>query len=332
MRKDFIVSAVLLLLTSCISNYNGDIPLPAKQQVVVNSTISPDRPVSVALRWSKIENENSHFDQVRNAVIRIWEDGELVIEETSENGYLISSVFPKHGSRYELKVTVPDYGELTAKTSIPVAPNGKMEFKETRRYAQDNEYYHHVRLSGIKLNSSSRALWLIARIQYEHEDNFSSPVYYYPDTYEIDQVNVTINSFNAAYTGSVVECEGFIRIPQDIVRKKDWLNLSFLAEPWIFFRNPPADSGGGKGELEQSYISQMAIDFIAPSDEYDRYCRSVYKQYYFRYDPDTPFLNENVVIQGNITNGLGVFAGYSVHRAVFIGYKDYFLNNFRQGL
>jgi hypothetical protein len=328
MKKWIATSVFLLLLTSCVSDYTGDIPNPNNPQVVVNGLLSPDKPISIELRWSKVENEDSHFDLVRNAVIQIWEDGKLIIEETSERGNLNSDILPKYGSKYDLKVSVPNYGEVTASTSMPAAPpSGKIEFRETKHDATENFYYQHIKLSSMSLDPSLRALWLIAKIQYEYENNFSSPACYYPDTYEIDQVNVYVNSLNSAYTGSSVECEGFIRIPNDIVRTKDYLNLSFMADAWTMGLIPTSPNGNRDG-VGPCYISTMAIDFIAPSDEYDMYCRSVYKQYYFRYDPDTPFLNENVVVQGNITNGLGVFAGYVVHRAVFAGYKDYFLENF----
>lgn len=326
-KKNLIIATGLLLfLTSCITDYKGEIPLPANPQVVVSSIISPDKPISVILRWSKPENEDDYFEQVKNAAIRIWEDGELIIDETCEKGKLNSELFPKHGSKYELKVTVPNYGDVTASTSIPETPAGNMSFKEIRRNEVDSECYIFVNVSGMRLNSSLRALWLVANVEYERKDNIESmtPVFHYPDTYEIDQVNIIINSLNSAYSGTVVECEGFIRIPQDIVVKKEWINFSFVAEGWLFSTSSFSGVEGGEKELKLSYITQLAVDFIAPSDEYDRYCRSIYKQYYFRYDPDTPFLKENVNVQSNVKNGLGVFAGCAVHRAAMTVDKKFY--------
>jgi hypothetical protein len=329
-HKKFCAIAIVYLvlsLPSCISEYTGVIPT-SEPQVVVSSLLSPDRPISLELRWSKIEDDDSSFKIIDRAVVRIWEDGALIIEDICERGNLNSTIYPKYGSKYELDISVPDYGEVTASTSIPAStPSGEIEFHETRHDVANNEYYQHIKLSGMDTNTPLRALWLVAKIGYEYSDKVFSPVYYYPNTYEIDQVNSYVNSLNSAYTGSSVECEGFIRIPEDIIKQKDYLNLSFIAQAWNMGLIPTVPSGE-KDQYGPCYISTISIDIMAPSDEYDRYCRSVYKQYYFRYDPDTPFLNENVIIQGNITNGLGVFAGYAVHSTVFTGYKDYYLNNY----
>lgn len=110
----------------------------------------------------------------------------------------------------------------------------------------------------------------------------------------MDQVNGANDAYEADEKGSTIVFEKFLRIPCE--NSEQVLPLRFSVwgstDEWTRFRH--------------------TFRVITPSSAYDRYMRSRYKQQLNSEwgAEENPFI-EQITVYSNISNGLGIFAGYN---------------------
>lgn len=90
-----------------------------KPRVVVNALISPQEPFAVRLHWSRSYSAQSGFTPVGEAEIRLYEDNTEVVRCPADPEGTTRTTFRAAAGRfYRLVVSVPGYGELSARTTI----------------------------------------------------------------------------------------------------------------------------------------------------------------------------------------------------------------------
>ncbi len=148
-----IILIIFLLLTaSCAREFKYD--LNYEKQVVVNSVLIAGSPVIVGLHFSDPANEMTNpFDPqfVENAQVEISDShgNRYILDTTSDyeivpplNGiimtvyyqrvYYTDQLIPQEGEEYFLKVYVPGFDTIYARTMIPLSPDtGKFWYKIT---------------------------------------------------------------------------------------------------------------------------------------------------------------------------------------------------------
>lgn len=285
--------ACLSFFTACMDvdyDFDGRTPEP---QVTVNALISPQNDFEISLYWSGIyTDEIMTFKPVADAEIRLLEEGREVVRCTaSPDGRTSTGFRASVGCSYRLEVTVPDYGRLTAETTVPEAPQAAINF------VQMKGGYRHFVLDYLDIPEDIMSVWIqgnYARTDKESATIWQKITNYYTASLFVDQVNGSNDAFEADDKGSAMVFEEFIRIPQENSQQVQPLYFSV----W--------------GADNPSYSLRHAFRVITPSDAYDRYMRSRYKQQLNSEwsAEENPFI-EQITVYTNISNGLGIFAGYN---------------------
>ena len=282
-----------LLLAGCKDvDYDFGRRGPAPQ-VTVNALLTPQEDFVVSLHWSgTYAKEKMTFEPVAQAEIRLLEEGREVVRcAASADGRTSTGFRPVAGRSYRLEVTVPDYGRLTAETSVPEAPRARI------REMRSRGWYRHFTLEELTLPPDVRSVWI--RGFYRQTDPESGSVQrevgdYYTTSPFVDQVNGANDADEADEKGSTIIFDEFLRIPYE--NRTRVLPLYFSV--W--------------GTSDDRTRIRHTFRFITPSDTYDRYMRSRYKQQLNTTESaeENPFI-EQITVYTNISNGLGVFAGYN---------------------
>lgn len=278
-------AALALLLPSCVTvdyDFKGK---GFKRRVVVNALITPQETFTVKLHWSGTYAEGDRYAPVANAEIRLFEDKTEVVRCPAAPGGITATPFvASPGCRYRLEVSVPDYGELWAETSVPGAPVAAID------HVMYRGWYRHFDLGALAVPADAKAVWLRGyRVREEEMEELWG---YYTASAFVDQVNGSNDAYEADEKGCTIDFEGFLRIPYE--------NCA-AAVPLRF--SVDGNSGG-------THLFRV----ITASDTYDRYMRSRYKQTLNTEEgaEDNPF-TEQITVYSNIANGLGVFAGYNYY-------------------
>lgn len=311
--KPHIFLLCTLICFGCNYEYEmNDNPADFKPQVVVNSIINPDEPVTVVLFWSRHYTEKGDFKQVENFDAELYEDDALVAQEKGADSVFTTVIRPKIGKKYRLKITVPNYGEVTAQTQIPMPADASATYVASK--GGGYRTYQHVRVDAIAAVEKSRSVWVRCFGVYENDKEEECSDLYSNSPFP-DQINAVLDSDDADYRGSNVGFEHFIRVPYQnlgMITPLDfsvWLsgNISVSTDR----ENPPLDENGEPIWYIDYKLETVRVDVITPSDDYDRYTKTRYKQSLYDYQPDLPFVSEIVPVYSNVQNGLGIFAGYS---------------------
>ncbi len=331
---------VLLILASTLSacRYEYDISelLDGEYtpQVVFESIITPDSTIYGTFYWSREVGSKEPFKPVELFDVKLYEDDNLIIDGSFSEGVLVTDIYPKSGARYSIEIYVPNYGEVSATTTVPHPVTFDIAFNEVI-YADGNypNFYNHYTISDIDNYGDGRAVWLNSYLIYKNvevEDGGYNPwlppiendsyvipdtmktVYFYATNYFCDQVNSNgddgSDGNNIMARGSIDFYEQFIRIPQESVVNALPLNFSIRAH---IDRTSYSSSVNSEGVTSffpnSSPLSEVHLLLIAPSDDYDKYYRSLYKQI----TAIDGIFHTNIPLSTNINNGLGIFAGYS---------------------
>lgn len=291
----------LLITVSCEFDYEigSDFP-PFKPQVVLNSAITPNKPIEISMLWSihLTPVVQVHRDSVDSFDVKIYEDEKLILDSIGKNGVLKTNIPPKAGSTYSLEVDVLDYGKITAETYIPSKPY-KVKIDSIKREI-DFWYLHRYQINSIDISEQTRALWIrdikchvIDNDDDNDDGNLILGSIHATNPY-LDQINAEYDQLHVINaTGSGILHKEFLRVPFKNLSKVFPINLAVDAA--TYNRDP-------------SYYVKFSI--ITPSDDYDKYYRSEYEQGMYRKRPATPLSYEAVHIYSNIKGGLGIFAGY----------------------
>ena len=249
-----------------------------KPRVVVNALISPQEPFAVRLHWSRSYSAQSGFTPVGEAEIRLYEDNTEVVRCPADPEGTTQTTFRAAAGRsYRLVVSVPGYGELSARTTIPEAPAARISF------AHQKGWYRHFDMTDLTAGVDAKAIWLRGT---ERDNNGEKDIYaFYTTSVFVDQVNGANDAYESDEKGSTIDFEYFLRVAREN------LGAAFPLRFSVF------------GAVENRHTFQI----IAASDTYDRYMRSRYKHELNTGESaqENPFI-EQITVYSNIDNGIGI--------------------------
>ena len=318
--KTLSILTLALLTGSCESDYNLSLN-DVNSRIVVNCLIEPNVPVVIQMS-SSFSSYNASYTHPERVSVVLLEENESVYRSNGfiavpSGGEYTIPFSPSAGKTYRLEIEVPDYGTLWATTSIPYTSEigtGISYVKHTSGNYAYNSYMHY-RIDSFP-EQSARACWIRCHKQYltkvsgingkpyVHSENVGM---YSTDSPFIDQVNGAYDAEDAALRESSMYYESFIRIPGKNISTALPLLLSMQCAVKSQFWLSPPDS---LWHSPTYYFHGMQFEVITPSDEYDFYTRSLYKQKKNLSSANNPFA-EQVSVYCNINNGLGIFAGLS---------------------
>ena len=146
-------SALVFILSSCQDTkfFSADVFL--KKIPVVASIISPSEDFRCYLHWSA-DATTGVQDTIKNASILLYENNELLGElsyQSLDNNpgankepgyYTLNDLVIKEGASYRIEIDIPDYGQLEARTKVPVSVAiTKIEPGYLYQYTEE-EYYN----------------------------------------------------------------------------------------------------------------------------------------------------------------------------------------------
>ncbi len=316
-----------LLLSSCEYDYdiNEHFKGEFTPKVVVNSIITPDSTIKAKLYWSKyISDTTSRSKVVENYGVTLYEDNNKIFEGDGVNGILTTNIHPKAGSKYRLEVVVPDYGELSAETSIPTPPSAEIAFVGIIREEVGYEYggYIHLSIDQIVTTAPTRSIMIKSRDTYEmFPEKNRNHYYFYTDNPFCDKFNAGGDSYEASLKGSSSYIDYYMRVPYKNIELVTPLKFSVRnVSPYIERKVTGTDSWGFPIIEYIEHFPSLEIELIAPSFEYDKYYKTAYQQVSFG-SVDPQIFSTIYSVHSNITNGIGIFAGYSSNNQI-IDYNE----------
>jgi len=316
--KTLSIITLAILTGSCESDYNLSLH-DVTRYIVMNCIIEPDVPVVIQMSKS-FSSDDVSYTYTERARFVLFEEHNPVYQTTGfvtvpQGGEYIIPFSPSAGKAYRLEIEIPDYGTLWATTSIPYASENGISVLYVKHTSGNYAYnsYMHYRIDSFP-EQSARACWVRCHKQYltkvsginvrpyVHLENVGM---YSTDSPFIDQVNGAYDAEDAALRESSMYYESFIRIPEKNILTALPLLLSMQCAVKSQFWLSPSDS---LWHSPTYYFHGMQFEVITPSDEYDYYTRSLYKQKKNLSSANNPFV-EPVSVYCNINNGLGIFAG-----------------------
>ncbi len=338
-RRILYLATILILFNSCEFDYTVERESDDfKPRVVVNSIFSPnseDR-IDIFFSWSKYLTQDFEGPPPAGSV-ELYEDNILIDQAEIDQQGAIYFYYPlKSGKTYKFVATIDNYGVVEGESMIPYpaeSVDGKFNYifddiDETPFFLENQE----IAICGVTLyeivsKEKARAMWLRMKGGYAYKTNYEEGIYLsnfdynmpkniytnsvYIDTFNLKLENGTQPSDGySLYYGGVRYHNGTARIPYSLLSQINPLDLSYAFEDKRFIYAPtgPMPWESEKVEVQLSHVS---VEVITPSDDYDRYTKSLYKYTELSFDPDFPMFSDVVYVHTNIKNGLGVFAGYN---------------------
>lgn len=316
---------VMLLLMSmvmvgCLREYEFN--RAVVPQVVVNSILNPDSLIRVDLWWSKQIDGSKNYARVVNATVKIEEDGVVIFTATSRNEQIVCDYRPRCGARYSISVEHPEQAEVTtANTVVPNRPTGDCAYMGSQPNDVNDENRYFTITSAV-IESTATALMITA----EHGFDTLTPhdaiwPNYMMEVREsslqttipfADQFNCIRDEYMAKTKGSIFYFPEFVRIIGDNVGRAMPITMSvyrgfssgFYPLDWWFY--PELYPEGYRGVQVEA---RHRITLSAASDDYDRYCKSLYVFITNNNAEGSNVLkNQTHRVYSNVQNGLGIFA------------------------
>lgn len=300
MKKLLCSSLLLLLLSSCVVDYNVELVADIEKMIVVNGYLDPENSITLNL-YKHGEAKQAKTVGLLGAHLLLSEDGNVIYDDICTDSIFTLNHYPKVGATYTLEVSASGFETVKATTTIPhpVECEGKFEW-DTEKWWDDRGDL--VTLDYFKFkNSINSAMWVLAFMTTD-----DAQVIQYTDLY-INNVYVDkTNQENGMAPNEVVGImynNGYLRFKS---KYKD--NLS---EEGIVFTPQKTSYANYPGYFDNQ--TGIRVDVISASPEFDKYNKSMYEQkmmIVYEEDISSVFYQPKGVYS-NVNNGTGIFAGVS---------------------
>lgn len=299
MRTFFWSSILLLLLSSCVVDYNVGLITGVEKMIVVNGYLDPDNYITIQL-YKHGEDEKANTVGLIGAHILLTEDNNVLYDDICNDSVFNINHYPKVGSKYTIEVSTSKFETVKAITTVPHPVVCDVNFD----YGSDNWWEWRddlVTINNFKFNTSTNSsLWIIA-FALSEDDKVVQYNELYTNNEFVDETN-SIGGMGAPnnIVGGMYN-EGFIRVKG--------LNTHELSE--IIFTPVYVSSSDHPG-LGSSQ-NRIRVDAISASAEFDKYNRSLFEQKsMIVYEEDiTSIFYQPKGVYSNVINGTGIFAGIS---------------------
>jgi len=283
-----------ILFASCIKEVNYDIqPLP--QKVVVNGLFCPDSIFRIHVSLTSSTDAVPNY--ISNASVEIFKENVSIgILGHTEKGWYQTGVKPTAGSNYTLKVSVPNFEQVVAKSSVPVFPTILSAIFYITSMVPDNS--NAPGIGGGQLPTDAKIVF---------KDDPETLNYYevgvnkfrYETTQETDLSILADSELDFSPRTLFFSDELFNGTDKSLVLRKE--GYASITPSGDLFADP-----------------QSNLKFKTCSSEYYRFRKSWTKHVFNQNsdlnlnDPITLiFIGDPVEMYSNVSGGLGVFAGYN---------------------
>lgn len=288
--------SLIIVFTSCEMVVNFDVPFE-KPDIVVNAIINPDSVFTIELSESAfiLDNKfgNANFPAILNADIKVFANGnELNTPFHLNNGvYVIQNYYPQPGVKYEIRVNIEGYDEVSVTDKIP-PEEASFELKDF--VLSEGEYDEIIPRFNLIINDQPGSNYYEFRVFGEQilYDYSTDP----PTPMDTTLLPITLTSDDPVISDIFDEYYGDKILFND--KLYDGKNYS-LPVSMNYFPYYPEDNNS------QQEI-RLIISLKNVSEAYFNYNISLELQQQTDGDPFT----EPVPVFSNVENGLGIMGSY----------------------
>lgn len=294
-KSFIIVLSVVIILASCETVVDIDVPQESPS-LVVNGHLNTDSS-SISFHLSKTDFilSESDFESISGANVALKENGEEVgsFRETADGVYS-SDVAPVMGNTYELTVAKEGFNTVTAIGNIP---NETIEIIDVSVEEVDRDgFFENLVKVKIKDPGEVSNFYEVGIFSYE-------PVYDF-ETGELNEEDSVINFVYLELEGTEFEDSpekfGNTVLVEDLFFNGLEYEFNLLVNSYYFSGDPFFDD-------DDDDEKTLYVTVRNTSEDYYEYVRSVKIQ---NWNDGDPFA-EPVIVEGNIQNGFGIFAGFT---------------------
>lgn len=291
--------SIILMSSTCERPVEIELAQP-EPRLVINSAFTAGEFVKVNITQTQSIFESSEVTFIENAKVEVFHEGQLLEELTyipqtnrAPPSYVSQEFRPLEGETYILKAYAPGFEAVTAESYVPMQVRitqlgiSNVQVVENPELENDIIYNYNVNLEFEDPADE---------VNYYHLDFFQEVFNFYllegdtiivsKEKRKIDFSPANDNNFFIAYFDGGVLFE-------DQIFNGNLISYSFNLQTRINSSN--------------QLIGLMFAQLRTVSEDYYKFYNSVSRQQDKANDPFSP----PVIIDGNITNGNGVFAGYS---------------------
>jgi len=299
-----LLASLIMLLPAC----EKEVPLEVEQtdqKLAILCTFSPGEPFDVELAKStSLFHSNSNDNLIDDADIIICSDNycapalPLFNGDDNVNSKYQSSdnlIIPEESKDYNITINIDGFDAISAHSTIPqVSKISHSTVGEITKYPNEFESIqdYNIRLAFKFLDDQAEDNYYHVKFYQVLDNSPSNNVTSDPDTLAIVQSNQGFSLVDDKLSGNFTVTEGGILF-KDAVFQKSLQELVF--EPNFSFDNTKYEP------------VEIILELRTVSKEYYDYFSSAYRQ---NSQANVPF-SDPTIIFSNVTNGLGVFAGYS---------------------
>ncbi len=287
----FICLILTPLVTSCVTDYNGDFPEVATLPVL-NATICSDSLLKATLTWSLPPKSSGEATAITNASVDLYANGyfkSALENKGSGNFELPSSVVLHKDSIYTLKAYGTGFDTIVGSTIVPQLPIIEIILVKST-YSVDYKLYI------TDTSSTYSALWVyVCMIDSNTNIINNGDMMHFGDGRLADDFNRSIDASGTMSGGSFI----------------------YLYDKCIRIDRASLVNGVGEIMFTANTIGATRVFILAASPEYDKYCKGAFMQEIESLNLELPFTYNNVLVPSNVSNGVGIFGGYSVKSCDF---------------
>ncbi|MEL6559743.1 MAG: DUF4249 domain-containing protein [Bacteroidota bacterium] len=290
-----IVLSIVFFLASCETVVDIDVP-QEPPSLVVNGYLNTDSSnISFHLSKTDFILSESSFESILGADVTLKENGVEVgsFRETGIGVYT-SDVAPGKGNTYELTVAKEGFNTVSAIGSIPDQTIDIIDVSVEE--VDRNGYLENLVKVKIKDPGGVANFYEVGIFRYE-------PVYDF-ETGELNEEDSVINFVYLELEGTEFEDSpekfGNTVLVDDLFFNGLEYEFNLLVSSYYFTGDPFFDD-----DDEDERVFYVTVRNT--SEDYYEYVRSVKIQYWNDGDP----FAEPVIVEGNINNGFGIFAGFN---------------------
>jgi len=301
--KSLHLTTYFLLFLLCCFSCEEPVELDMEvfeSQVVVSSNFSPNHPFQISLSKNKDILTNSPAEFIGNAEVQIL-DGQGVLLNTLKFNkdivapyYGLANFRPEPNAAYQLSINVPGFPTILArdKAPKPVALKSLQVDSIAVSSADENTYAFNIQTSFTDPNKEANYYHL--KLYYKPVSGRTNPNGFTETTKEHYLPLTTLVS-NEENPSVVFDIDNSGVLFTDESFNGQWITLQFDAL---------------LDKMKAGEFPKIVGELRTVSPNYYQYHTSLSRQLA---NQDRPFA-EPITVFSNIENGLGIFAGFSLHR------------------
>ncbi len=289
----------ILALMSCEKIIPLELPDRASR-LVINSILNPDSLVRIYVYGSQALLAPRGVSVIDNAAIVLSEYGQLIDSiafDPQSKSYLSRNFHPKPGRFYELIVSAPGFEEVSASCQVPFAvPILHAEAKDSAGIDEYGDYYSQFKVQFTDPEGTKDFYGLVGTVP-RTRLRWKSSQPGQPARYDTlyDEVDIymysTISPVEDTYDNGVV-------FTDDLFDGKTYeLIINYYPSQW------------SSNSIKDPRRRQLTLLLNHTDAFYYEYNRKLVK--HLRNQNGGLFAGEPVSVPNNITNGYGIFSGYS---------------------